>query len=89
MINTFDAIYENGVFRPLQPVALAENQRVRLTVQANADGATGDDDLIDHAFLALHTKRQAEAPSLEQVRAMLRGISATANELIDIERDEQ
>jgi predicted DNA-binding antitoxin AbrB/MazE fold protein len=28
-----DAIYQNGVFRPLQDVGLAENQRVRLSVQ--------------------------------------------------------
>jgi predicted DNA-binding antitoxin AbrB/MazE fold protein len=29
-----DAIYENGVFRPLEPVALEENQRVSLSVEA-------------------------------------------------------
>jgi predicted DNA-binding antitoxin AbrB/MazE fold protein len=29
-----DAIYQNGVFKPLQEVGLAENQRVRLSVQA-------------------------------------------------------
>ena len=28
-----DAIYRNGVFNPLQAVALPENQRVRLSVQ--------------------------------------------------------
>ena len=28
-----DAIYQNGVFKPLQEVGLAENQRVRLSVQ--------------------------------------------------------
>jgi predicted DNA-binding antitoxin AbrB/MazE fold protein len=27
-----DAIYQNGVFKPLQDVGLAENQRVRLSV---------------------------------------------------------
>jgi len=27
------AIYEGGVFRPLAPVALHENQRVRLNIQ--------------------------------------------------------
>lgn len=29
-----DAIYQNGVFRPLNDVALPENQRVRLSVEA-------------------------------------------------------
>jgi hypothetical protein len=30
MTQTIDAIFENGVFRPLQSVALPEQQRVRL-----------------------------------------------------------
>ena len=29
-----DAIYENGVFRPLEPVAMKENQRVALHVES-------------------------------------------------------
>jgi predicted DNA-binding antitoxin AbrB/MazE fold protein len=29
-----DAIYQNGVFRPLGPVAVAENQRVVLRVES-------------------------------------------------------
>jgi len=28
-----DAIYQNGVFKPLQDIHLPENQRVRLSVQ--------------------------------------------------------
>ena len=28
-----DAIYENGVFKPLQDVGLPDNQRVRLSIQ--------------------------------------------------------
>ena len=28
-----DAIYQNGVFKPLQDVGLPDNQRVRLSVQ--------------------------------------------------------
>lgn len=29
-----DAIYQDGVFRPLEPVAFCENQRVALSVEA-------------------------------------------------------
>src|SRR5689334_18172636 len=32
MSTTLEAIYENGVFRPLKPVALRENQRVTVTI---------------------------------------------------------
>ena len=28
-----DAIYQNGVFKPLQDVGLSDNQRVRLSIQ--------------------------------------------------------
>jgi predicted DNA-binding antitoxin AbrB/MazE fold protein len=33
-----DAIYQNGVFKPLQDVDLLENQRVRLSVQPDEIG---------------------------------------------------
>jgi predicted DNA-binding antitoxin AbrB/MazE fold protein len=32
-----DAIYENGVLRPLSPLALPEHARVRLSVDSPAD----------------------------------------------------
>jgi predicted DNA-binding antitoxin AbrB/MazE fold protein len=32
MTRTVEAVYENGVFRPLQPVELAEGQRVQVTL---------------------------------------------------------
>jgi predicted DNA-binding antitoxin AbrB/MazE fold protein len=30
---TVEAVYQNGVFKPVQPVDLTENQRVRLRVE--------------------------------------------------------
>lgn len=35
MPESVEAIYENGVFRPLQPVNLPEGERVHLTVAAD------------------------------------------------------
>jgi predicted DNA-binding antitoxin AbrB/MazE fold protein len=35
MSTQLEAIYENGVFRPLQPVHLTEHQRVTVTVEEN------------------------------------------------------
>lgn len=32
-MNPIEAIYQNGVFKPLEDVGLPENQRVRLSVQ--------------------------------------------------------
>lgn len=33
-MNTVDAVYSNGVFKPLGDVSLSENQKVRLTIDA-------------------------------------------------------
>ena len=32
MVRQLDAVYEHGVLRPLEPLALPEHQRVRLTL---------------------------------------------------------
>ena len=37
-----DAIFAKGVFRPLKPVALAENQRVKITLE-DAESLSGQD----------------------------------------------
>ncbi len=37
-----DAIYQNGVFKPLQDVGLPDNQRVRLSVQPVEAGDVRD-----------------------------------------------
>jgi predicted DNA-binding antitoxin AbrB/MazE fold protein len=32
-----EAVYENGVFRPLQPIQLSEHRRVTVTINEDAD----------------------------------------------------
>jgi predicted DNA-binding antitoxin AbrB/MazE fold protein len=42
MVHTFDAVYENGVFRPLaQELGISDGQRVRIVVTAT-EPATDD-----------------------------------------------
>ena len=45
MQKTIEAVYENGVFRPLQPVQLAEHQRVTVTIDAEEAATSGTLDL--------------------------------------------
>jgi predicted DNA-binding antitoxin AbrB/MazE fold protein len=40
MISEVEAIYENGVFKPLEPVDWSEKQKVRVTMET--DEETGD-----------------------------------------------
>ena len=39
MTITIDAIYENGVLRPIQPLALKEQEQVRVTVEPRTSRA--------------------------------------------------
>jgi len=52
MIQTIDAIYENGLFRPLGDVYLSERQKVKL-VFVPEDEATMADDLPAWALAVL------------------------------------
>jgi predicted DNA-binding antitoxin AbrB/MazE fold protein len=64
MTHFIQAIYEHGVFRPLQPVEVADHKQVSLVVtEADAapiipDVATSEADLLRqrHALAALRTK---------------------------------
>lgn len=50
-MGTFDAIFEHGVFRPIEPIALPENSRVKLQVTvANAETADPNDDGMDAIY---------------------------------------
>ena len=42
MSKRLKAVYENGVFRPLEPVSLAEHQHVTITIDSNGAPATDD-----------------------------------------------
>jgi len=39
MQRTVEAVFEGGVFRPWEPVELADHQRVRLTVESTSEDA--------------------------------------------------
>lgn len=65
---TVQAIYENGVFRPLVPVALSDRQRVKLQVEVQPE--------TQHfvkfgGVLASYWK--GEAPTIEEINALLDG----------------
>jgi predicted DNA-binding antitoxin AbrB/MazE fold protein len=51
---TVDAIYENGVFKPLRPLQLREHQQVRITVEEPLDWVYRTRGIIpcsDHALI--------------------------------------
>jgi predicted DNA-binding antitoxin AbrB/MazE fold protein len=67
-----EAVYENGVLRPLEPLGLAEHQHVTVTVTESTTSA--DRTQLDSTFVEkLRKDLQAAppAPGLEEVRRRL------------------
>jgi predicted DNA-binding antitoxin AbrB/MazE fold protein len=85
-----DAIYENGILRPLQPLDLAENEHVLVTV----DRATPalDSPQLGIAYVESLQKERREfepAPGLEEVRRRLSKIPGSMTADFIAEREER
>ena len=86
MATRVEAVYEDGVLHPAEPLALAEHERVTLTIEPLDDL----DDLIDHNYLA-HcraelAKRDKPAPTAEEIRELLKDVPGSFSDLIIQER---
>ena len=79
MITRVEAIYEDGVLRPLEQLALVEHERVRITVEPL-------DDDIDHEFIARCRADLAgldRLPTLKEAQERLRSVPGSfAEEII-------
>ena len=49
-MGAFEAIYEGGVFRPIEPVMLPDKSRVRLELCAENGTPSTDDDSLDDIY---------------------------------------
>jgi predicted DNA-binding antitoxin AbrB/MazE fold protein len=85
MTRTLQAVYENGAFRPLEPVACQEHERVLLTVESLA---AAEEALVDEEFLAYCATQADDTVSLEAVRQALAKIPGSLTDDIRAERDE-
>ena len=89
MAQQVEAVYENGVLRPLQPLRLNEAARVQLSVSQVAADAL--DELIDYKLLDYARARissQEKVTTLDEVRAKLSQMKGSMAELIIAERGE-
>jgi predicted DNA-binding antitoxin AbrB/MazE fold protein len=92
MNQRIDAVFENGVFRPEAPVNLADGERVSLSVEsrpAATDDLSDVDDLLDAEFIQSCRGRAGDAPSLDEVRAVLSAFTGSLADRISEERDER
>ena len=84
MTRSLRAVYENGVLRPLEPLALKDRQQVTVTVTDQEDG-----DWTDTAYLRYLETEADESVTLEQVRAALAKIPGSMVEDFRRERDDR
>jgi predicted DNA-binding antitoxin AbrB/MazE fold protein len=85
-----DAVYQNGMLKPLQPLDLAENERVVVTINQESIGpglGQPDDDFVQGLRRRL---AQAEpAPGLEEVRRRLSRIPGSLTADFIAEREDR
>jgi predicted DNA-binding antitoxin AbrB/MazE fold protein len=84
-----DAVYENGVLRPLQPLDLREHEHVLVSVVTTA--ASGQSSLaVEYIERIKREERDAEpAPGLEEVRRRLAKIPGSMAAEIVADRGER
>lgn len=86
MAKRIRVIYENGVFRPLEPVDVAEHQQGTVTL---VDTAKPGVDWLDTDYMASSGYEEGEVPTLDEVRQALAKIPGSLTEDFRAERDER
>jgi len=84
-----EAIYENGVLRPLQPLDLKEHERVVVSVVKAAASGGPKLDLEYTEKIKRELQDAGPAPGLEEVRRRLAKISGSMAAEIISERGER
>jgi predicted DNA-binding antitoxin AbrB/MazE fold protein len=85
MVRKVEAVYEHGVLRPLEPLALTESQRVKLTI-SDALGARSQRDLSVVERARAEVAKVATVPTIEEVRAALVSIPGNLSQDVIAER---
>ena len=83
MGKTFEAVYENGVLRPLVPLALAKEQRVQVTI------ADLDSDVAAYFDATEWEASKHDDISLQEVRAALSSIEGSLSDAVIASREER
>lgn len=66
MAITIDAVVENGLLRPMQPLPLKDNARVRITIEPTENWVTASYGLCGWKGDAEELRRLALAPDLDE-----------------------
>jgi predicted DNA-binding antitoxin AbrB/MazE fold protein len=83
MRKQIEAIYENGVLRPLESVDLEERQHYILEIEP----IKGDEPQLDEEFIASCAPENGRDVRIEEVREALSNIPGSLSDDIRAERD--
>jgi len=83
MHKTFEAVYENGVLRPLVPLALANAQHVQVTI------AEVDSDVAAYFDAAEWEASKHDDISLQDVQSALSSIEGSLSDAVIASREER
>ena len=87
MVQEIEAVYENGVLRPLSPVKFAESETVHVRISTGETGLSQlDVAVVERARTEL--ARRPAVPSLEEVRQVAAVIPGNWSDDIIAERGE-
>jgi predicted DNA-binding antitoxin AbrB/MazE fold protein len=84
-----DAVYENGVLRPLQPLDLKEHQRVIVSVVKAEGEPKGPRLAVEYLERLKRELGDDPIPSLEEVRERLSKIPGSMADVIIAQRGER
>ncbi len=90
MTKRVEAIYEEGILRPLEALPFQEHQRVTVTISDSAQDAA--EPFLDHEYIE-KVKREVAAmdwiPTLEEVRMGLSKIPGNLSDDFRAEREDE
>ena len=85
MIRNVEAVYEHGVLRPLEPLALTESQRVQLTISdVSSTRSQRDLRIVERARAEISS--EVAIPTIEEVRTALGCIPGSLSRDVIAER---
>ena len=85
-----EAVYEDGVPHPMEPLALAEHEHVTITIEQLDDLV----DLIDNEYLAKSradsaARNDRPVPTIKEIRERLEKVRGSLSDLIIQQRGER
>jgi predicted DNA-binding antitoxin AbrB/MazE fold protein len=89
MTKSLQAIYENGVLRPLEPLDLPEHQRVDLVITPLHPTSAVSEPWLDTECLQLYAGEADDSVTLDAVRQALSKIPGSLTADFVAERDER